>query len=106
MTQKTKQKHLILFQNHAKMLEGFEGRSQSNGYATVRMWAGGVHTPTYTVHELLPCGVWKETLYKHEQEDWQMDVAGMQFYGLTIFADTSPESIRWALSRVRGLWDD
>ena len=105
MTEKRKQRHLILYATHAKMLAGFESRNQSNGYATVRYWAGNSRTPTYTVSERLDCGTWKETLYKHEQEDWQMDVAGFEFYGLTIFSDTSREGVSWAMSRVRGLWE-
>lgn len=100
-----KQRHLMLFPNHAKMLAAFESRNQSSGYATVRYWAGGLRTPTYTTCETLPCGTQKETLYKHEKENWQQDVSGLEFYGLTIFADTSAEGIRWALSRVRGLWE-
>lgn len=103
---KAKQRHLILYPDHAKMLAGFESRNQSTGYATVRTWAGGLRTPVYTVHEPLEGGLWKETLYKHEQEDWKQDVSGLEFYGLTIFADTSAEGVRWALSRVRGLWEE
>lgn len=96
------QKHLILFPDHATMLEAFENREQGNGYATVKTWARGIRTPTYTTHERLSCGTWRETMYKHEGEDWRMDVAGIQFYGLTVFADVSHEGTRWALSRLRG----
>lgn len=100
-----KQRHLILFANEAKLLKAWEGRNQSRGYATVRYW-GGDRTPCYTTTERLPNGIWKDTLWKHEEENWKQDVAGFEFYGLTIHADNSGEAIRWAMSRVRGLWED
>ena len=104
-----KQRHLILFANEEKLLKAWNNRNQSidgGSYATERTWAGNIRTPCYTTHERLPCGVhWKETLWKHEEEDWQEDIAGFEFYGLTIHADNSEEAVRWALSRVRGLWE-
>lgn len=104
-----KQRHLILFANEEKLLKAWRNRNPSitnEAYATERTWAWNVRTPCYTTHERLPCGRWKDTLWKHEEEDWKMDVAGYEFYGLTIHADNSAEAVRWAMSRVRGLWED
>lgn len=100
-----KQRHLLLFPNHGKMLAAFEALHPDKGYKMVKSW-GTLRTPAYTYVFRDDNGNDVEHLYKHERENWQQDVSGLEFYGLTIFTGTSAEGTRWALSRVRGLWDD